>query len=639
MSAVIAIGVSGSRTGKPPAGIEAAVPSIALLHDAGSVLAPQHNWQGTLARLLASNGIAIDDNLADDGQVSSNPAATLPHSGSFASAQDQATAPGHPARKPAAAPNHLPQRDRDLPLNTARLSPKAAPQPGAPPPATARSRTNTESSVGRSITNPSKPASQQSGTSIVSGSAHAILAIAGSKIPPISNFPPASDLPLPSILPLAPQVDFTPQISNGAPQGFANSLQFLPPAVPSAPECHQAVPAEFSVLTSGNAVDRQPPQPLNLAERVVLPRAPGPDHPSAPIRSQNAFEIQTPPPIHPSEAHLPEQSGPPRDDASPAIAFRPEAHPPEQSFQPNDNKPSVALASGISMPPVPRVPASVQPESPDLAVSPLTLSHRANSNTAASTISDAASLPDRPSHTLLDPNAPAQARASAPSADGANLRLEIAPTPKITHRSEPFASSPAVAPIFHENSLPHAFAFTPPPWPASIAEPSSSLPAPARLLHEPFTAIDAGPTHAPATWTLTGAHRAEAGFQDPSLGWVAVRAQGSAADAIHATVVPATAEAAQVLGTHLAGLNAYMAHESPHLGPIALSAPDSTAGQALTDGQSQAQHDQQEQQSSASAETQTYIAPERANASTTHDEFLNTSAAFSPAEHQVSVFV
>lgn len=92
-------------------------------------------------------------------------------------------------------------------------------------------------------------------------------------------------------------------------------------------------------------------------------------------------------------------------------------------------------------------------------------------------------------------------------------------------------------------------------------------------VREPFLTLDGGPTQPPLTWTLAGTHRAEAGFQDPSLGWVTVRAQ-EAAGGIHATLVPATADAAQVLGSHLAGLNTYMATESAHLNPITLSAPD-----------------------------------------------------------------
>lgn len=92
-------------------------------------------------------------------------------------------------------------------------------------------------------------------------------------------------------------------------------------------------------------------------------------------------------------------------------------------------------------------------------------------------------------------------------------------------------------------------------------------------VREPFITLDAGPTQVPFTWTLAGTHRAEAGFQDPSLGWVTVRAQ-EAAGGIHATLVPATADAAQVLASHLAGLNTYMASESAHVNPITLSAPD-----------------------------------------------------------------
>ncbi len=89
---------------------------------------------------------------------------------------------------------------------------------------------------------------------------------------------------------------------------------------------------------------------------------------------------------------------------------------------------------------------------------------------------------------------------------------------------------------------------------------------------ETFTAID-GQAHGPASqWTLSGSHRAEAGFQDPSLGWISVRAQAGAGG-IHAAVVPASDAAAQVLNTHLAGLNAHMTPNYEHLNPVTLASP------------------------------------------------------------------
>ena len=89
------------------------------------------------------------------------------------------------------------------------------------------------------------------------------------------------------------------------------------------------------------------------------------------------------------------------------------------------------------------------------------------------------------------------------------------------------------------------------------------------LAREPFMAIDSGGDDTSAKWVLAGGHRAEAGFQDSSLGWVSVRAQAGA-EGIHAAVVPSSDVAAQVLGSHLAGLNAHLASQYEHLNPVTL---------------------------------------------------------------------
>jgi hypothetical protein len=75
-----------------------------------------------------------------------------------------------------------------------------------------------------------------------------------------------------------------------------------------------------------------------------------------------------------------------------------------------------------------------------------------------------------------------------------------------------------------------------------------------------FAALDAGRPSPPATWIHAGTRHAEAGFLDPALGWVGVRAD-AVGDRVHAAVVPDSAEAAQVLGTHLAGLNAFLSEQ------------------------------------------------------------------------------
>ena len=102
---------------------------------------------------------------------------------------------------------------------------------------------------------------------------------------------------------------------------------------------------------------------------------------------------------------------------------------------------------------------------------------------------------------------------------------------------------------------------------------------------DPFSSLDSGSaTNArmdslgdSATWMHAGTHTAEAGFQDPSLGWVAVRAQLSGG-ALQASILPATTDAAQALGGHLAGLHAYLADHHVLTGTVTMAQPEASAG-------------------------------------------------------------
>jgi hypothetical protein len=103
---------------------------------------------------------------------------------------------------------------------------------------------------------------------------------------------------------------------------------------------------------------------------------------------------------------------------------------------------------------------------------------------------------------------------------------------------------------------------------------------------DPFSALDSPAGAAPA-WVHAGAQRAEAGFDDPALGWVGVRA-GLGEGGVHAAVVPASPDAAASLGTHLAGLSAYLAQHHTEVSTVALATPESRAlGSGLGPG---AQH-------------------------------------------------
>lgn len=92
-----------------------------------------------------------------------------------------------------------------------------------------------------------------------------------------------------------------------------------------------------------------------------------------------------------------------------------------------------------------------------------------------------------------------------------------------------------------------------------------------------FAALDETPPVPPATWIHAGANRAEAGYLDPALGWVAVRAEAPG-NLLHASIMPSTPEAAQVLGTHLAGLNTYLAEHRGAAAQLTIASPES--GQA-----------------------------------------------------------
>jgi hypothetical protein len=114
-------------------------------------------------------------------------------------------------------------------------------------------------------------------------------------------------------------------------------------------------------------------------------------------------------------------------------------------------------------------------------------------------------------------------------------------------------------------------------------------------LRETFEALDSEGSLGKPAWIHAGAQRAEAGFEDPALGWVGVRAE-SGGGRVHAEVVPGSADAAQALSGHLAGLNAFLAEHHTPVETLTLTAPESRwagpgserdAGQNLQQGTGQ----------------------------------------------------
>jgi hypothetical protein len=90
--------------------------------------------------------------------------------------------------------------------------------------------------------------------------------------------------------------------------------------------------------------------------------------------------------------------------------------------------------------------------------------------------------------------------------------------------------------------------------------------------NDTFAALDADRALSSVNWVHAGAHHAEAGYLDPALGWVGIRAEASGSG-VRATLVPGSMEAAQTLGEHLPGLNAYLAEHHEPVATVTLASP------------------------------------------------------------------
>lgn len=97
-------------------------------------------------------------------------------------------------------------------------------------------------------------------------------------------------------------------------------------------------------------------------------------------------------------------------------------------------------------------------------------------------------------------------------------------------------------------------------------------------VQQSFAALDGGDGGMATKWMHVGKGKAEAGFEDPTLGWVNVRAQVSSGG-VHAIVVPSSSEAAQSLGGHLFGLSAYLSEHRTPVETLTIVSPDNHARQ------------------------------------------------------------
>jgi hypothetical protein len=95
-----------------------------------------------------------------------------------------------------------------------------------------------------------------------------------------------------------------------------------------------------------------------------------------------------------------------------------------------------------------------------------------------------------------------------------------------------------------------------------------------------FSALDADSSSAQPVWTHASARHAEAGYLDPNLGWVGVRADLDG-HAVRATVLTSSTDAAQTLSQHMSSLGTYLQEQNSVVRSIGLA---SSTGQDLQSG-------------------------------------------------------
>ena len=176
----------------------------------------------------------------------------------------------------------------------------------------------------------------------------------------------------------------------------------------------------------------------------------------------------------------------------------------------------------------------------------------------------------------------ASTRVSGPREPTATHSIRLgtqAHSPVVGQAGSPALDSAAVARVLGDSSATGIQASGNP------GGPPAATPAPGS--RETFAALDQGvpgggvpgrgaldgSSGAPPTWTHAGSQHAEAGFEDPALGWVGVRADGTGTQ-VHAAVLPGSAEAAVALGGHLPGLTSYLEEQHLHVASVTVAVPE-----------------------------------------------------------------
>jgi hypothetical protein len=88
-----------------------------------------------------------------------------------------------------------------------------------------------------------------------------------------------------------------------------------------------------------------------------------------------------------------------------------------------------------------------------------------------------------------------------------------------------------------------------------------------------FHSIDHAADLPSGAWIHADTRRAEAGYLDPSLGWISVRAE-AVEGGLHATLVPTSDATAQFLGSHMSGLHVFLSECQMQHATVVLAGSD-----------------------------------------------------------------
>lgn len=129
---------------------------------------------------------------------------------------------------------------------------------------------------------------------------------------------------------------------------------------------------------------------------------------------------------------------------------------------------------------------------------------------------------------------------------------------------------------------------------------------------EPLTILENNVRPPTSAWTHAATTKVEAGFQDPSLGWVGVRATADS-NGVHAAVLPSSPDASRMLGGSMEDLGAYLTEQHHSVQSLTMAPPPSAeAGNTGSsyDGAGLAQGNAQERSFGQQSGTNSEAAPE-----------------------------